>query len=92
MRAVVSTPYGATALVLNYNYSYTKTADGTYKFTLGTLGGNESAIAGALAPLLSQRIGLDQFILGYFVHPTSGAVLGQFKSVEHPEFFFSGTL
>ncbi|WP_432712073.1 DUF4302 domain-containing protein [Pedobacter sp.] len=92
MRAAVSTPYGTTALTLNFDYSYVKTDDGVFKFTLGTLGGNEAALGGVLAPILTQRIGADQFTLSYFVNPANGQILGQFKSVEHPDFYFSGTL
>ncbi|WP_316805837.1 DUF4302 domain-containing protein [Pedobacter agri] len=88
----VITPYAATSLTLTYPYTYTKTTAGTYKFTIGTAGGNAAALAGVMAPLLAQRINVDEFTLDYFTNPTNGATLGQFKSVQHPTFTFTGTL
>ncbi|WP_160292056.1 DUF4302 domain-containing protein [Pedobacter lusitanus] len=75
-----------------YPYSYTKTPAGVYKFTLGAMNGNASVIATAMAPLLSERLGADTFTLDYFTNLTNKQVLGQFKSVEHPDFAFTGTL
>jgi len=45
-----------------------------------------------MAPLTTQRLNVDNFTLDYYINPANGQVLGQFKSVEHPDFFFSGTL
>ncbi|MDO7744919.1 MAG: DUF4302 domain-containing protein [Pedobacter sp.] len=73
-------------------YTYTKTGAGVYKFTLGTPNGNAGAIATQMAPLTTQRLNVDNFTLDYYINPANGQVLGQFKSVEHPDFFFSGTL
>lgn len=92
MVAVFDTPDGATAFSLTFNYTYTKTDAGVFKFTLGAIGGNETAIGGDLAPLLAQRIDVDTFTVDYFTHPTTGALLAQFKSIEHPDFTFTGAL
>ena len=75
-----------------YPYSYTKTPAGVYKFTLGAMNGNASLIVAAMAPLVSERISADQFTLDYFTNPTTKQTLGQFKSVEHPDFTFTGPL
>jgi len=75
-----------------FPYSYTKTADGVFKFTAEAPAGNGALIVADMAPLTTQRLNADRFTLEYFIHPTTGEVLGQFKSVEHPEFTFSGSL
>lgn len=92
MSIVFDTPDGTTAFSLTYNYNYTKTDAGVFKFNLGDIGGNESAIGGDLAALLAQRINVDTFTVDYFTHPTTGALLAQFKSIEHPDFTFTGAL
>ena len=92
LNVVVITPYANTSLTLPYPYTYTKTIDGVYKFTLGTPTGNSAALIGALDPILAQRLNVDNFTLDYFVNPTSGQILGQFKSVNNPDFTFSGVL
>jgi hypothetical protein len=89
---VVDAPDGTNAFSLTFNYTYTKSADGVFKFTLGALGGNESAIGPDLAPLLAQRINVDTFTMDYFTHPTTGATLAQFKSIQNPTFTFTGSL
>ncbi|HEY0175178.1 MAG TPA: hypothetical protein VGC08_02300, partial [Pedobacter sp.] len=75
-----------------FPYTYTKTSTGMYKFTAGSPTGNGSLIVSDMAPLTTQRLNADQFTLDYFVNPSNGQVLGQFKSVQHPEFTFSGAL
>lgn len=92
MVLIVDTPDGTNDFWLTFNYTYTKTEDGVFKFTLGTLGGNESLIAGDLNPLLAQRINSDSFTFDYFIHPTTGATMAQMTSVEHPDFSFTGML
>jgi len=89
---VFDTPDGTNAFSLTYNYTYTKTEAGVYKFTLGTIGGNESAIGGDLAVLLADRIQVDTFTADYFTHPTTGVLMAQLKSIEHPDFTFTGAL
>jgi len=94
---VINTPYGANSLNLTYPYTYSKTAAGVYKFTIGSgFDGNSaffySQASQPLVPLLNERINVDTFTINYFTHPTTGALLGQFKSVEHPDFTFTGTL
>lgn len=83
---------GANGFLAVFSYTYVKAADGTYKFTFTDANGNGSLIISGMAPLLGERINADKFKLDYFVHPTTGAVLGQFISVEHPEFSFTGSL
>jgi len=92
MVLVVNTPDGTNAFFLTFNYTYTKSETGVFKFTLGALGGNEGAIAGDLALLLADRINSDKFTFDYFIHPTTGATLAQMTSVEHPDFSFTGAL
>lgn len=82
----------ATGFTAVFPYSYTRTANGVYKFTAGTVIGNGSLIVNEMAPLTTQRLSSDTFTLDYFVNPNTGATLGQFKSVEHPDFTFSGAL
>lgn len=97
MVLVWNTPYGTSSLNLTYPYTFTKTNDGIYKFTIGSgFDGNSSFIynqaAKPLDPILAERINVDNFKLDYFINPTSGAILGQFISVQHPDFTFSGGL
>lgn len=92
MVLVVDAPDGTNAFNLTFNYTYTKSESGVFKFNLGALGGNESVIAPDLAALLAERINVDTFVLDYFTHPVTGATLAQFKSVEHPDFIFTGAL
>lgn len=83
---------GATKFTGVFPFTYTKTTSGTYKFTAGAPTGNGSLIVKEMAPITTQRLSADQFTLDYFINPTTKQVLGQFKSVEHPDFTFSGTL
>ncbi|WP_421942366.1 DUF4302 domain-containing protein [Pedobacter sp.] len=97
MVLVWNTPYGANSLNLTYPYTYTKTANGVFKFTIGSGFDGNSAFfytqaSKPLDPVLQERINVDTFTLDYFIHPTTGALLGQFKSIEHPDFTFTGAL
>lgn len=83
---------GANGFLAVFSYTYVKAADGTLKFTFTDANGNGSLIISGMAPLLTDRINADNFKLDYFVNPNTGAVLGQFISVEHPDFSFSGIL
>ncbi|QNF32791.1 DUF4302 domain-containing protein [Adhaeribacter swui] len=73
-----------------YPYTYTKTAAGVYKFTAQAPNGNGQAIAPDMAPILN-HLNTESFTLDYFRDPTEGT-LGQIKSLESPEFYFTGTL
>jgi hypothetical protein len=75
-----------------YSYNYTKSADGTFKFNYVSANGNGSLMIPGMDPLLAQRINVDSFKLQYFVNPNTGAILGQFVSVQNPNFTFTGTL
>ncbi|SER08883.1 DUF4302 domain-containing protein [Pedobacter rhizosphaerae] len=97
MVLVWNTPYGANSLNLTYPYTYTKTTNGVFKFTIGSgFDGNSaffySQASKPLDPILQERINVDTFTLDYFIHPTTGALLGQFKSIEHADFTFTGAL
>ncbi|WP_131536862.1 DUF4302 domain-containing protein [Pedobacter nototheniae] len=90
----VGIPQFTTQYWATFRYDYTKTSAGIFKFTKDQSysNGNANLIVDAMAPLLAQRFETDTFTLSYFVDPTTNAVLGQFKSVEHPNFTFTGTL
>lgn len=92
MTMTAAIPQNGNALIAVYSFAYTKTAAGVYKFTAAALTGNASAMGSLMAPITTQRLNVDNFTLDYYINPANGQVLGQFKSVEHPEFFFSGTL
>lgn len=97
MTLVINTPFGANSLNLTYPYTFTKSDAGIYKFTIiPGFDGNSTFVynqaSKPLDPLLIERINVDSFKLDYFVNPNTGAVLGQFVSVEHPNFTFSGAL
>lgn len=83
---------GNNRFVADFNYNYTKTADGTYTFTAIKPSGNADLIADNMAPLTKQRLNVDHFTLDYFVNPNTGEILGQFKDVENPTFTFTGSL
>jgi len=84
---------GANGFLATFTYNYTKTAAGVFKFTKAVpyLGYNAGIIEANMAPLLAQRLDVDNFTISYFTDPTKG-VLGQFVSVEHPDFTFTGTI
>jgi len=92
MTMTAAIPQNGNPLVAVYSFAYTKTSAGVYKFTAAALTGNASAMGSLMAPITTQRLNVDNFILDYYINPANGQVLGQFKSVEHPDFFFSGTL
>ncbi|WP_406824189.1 DUF4302 domain-containing protein [Pedobacter sp. KACC 23697] len=83
---------GTSRFVGDFPYTYTKTTAGVFKFTAGTPTGNAALIVGNMAPLTTQRLNSDNFTIDYFTHPTTRALLGQFKSVENPGFTFTGAL
>lgn len=83
---------GNNKFLADFPYTYTKTGDGVYKFNAHQPTGNAGLIVNEMAPLTSQRIGADHFTLDYFFDAGTGQTLGQFKSVEHPDFAFTGTL
>ncbi|QPH38511.1 DUF4302 domain-containing protein [Pedobacter endophyticus] len=83
---------GANRFVGDFPFTYTKTDAGVFKFTAGTPTGNAGLIVANMAPLTTQRLNVDTFTLAYFVNPTTGETLGQFRSIEHPDFTFSGSL
>jgi hypothetical protein len=71
-----------------YPFTYTKTADGVFNFTGQTFGGNATLIAAGMKPLLDY-IRNDRFTIDFIVDPQEGK-LGQLKSIEHPDFYFTG--
>lgn len=81
---------GNNQYVALYTYSYTKTNDGIYKFTAQAPTGNAQLIAPDMSPILN-HITNDNFTMDYFPDPTQGT-LGQVKSVQNPDFYFTGTL
>lgn len=83
---------GANGFIAEYSYNYVKTAGNIFKFNYVSSNGNGGLIVTGMAPLLAQRINVDRFKLDYFVNPNNGEVLGQFTSIEHPDFTFSGAL
>ena len=92
MNLTVDIYQGATRFTGVFPYTFTKTTAGAFKFAAGSPTGNAALIVANMAPLTTQRLNVDQFTLDYFTHPTTGVTLGQFKSVEHPDFTFTGTL
>lgn len=84
---------GASKFVATFSYTYTKTPAGLFRFIKADpyANGNGAIIVGNMAPLLAQRLDADQFTVDYFVDPVNG-ILAQFKSVEHPDFTFTGTI
>ncbi|MNI75939.1 hypothetical protein D3C73_1321300 [compost metagenome] len=90
MSVAFNTTTGTNKFVLTYNYTYT-VDNGKFKFSpSGTPGGNEGAIYNDVRYLLQERINTDTFELGYFVNSETGEVMSQFKSIEHPDFYFTG--
>jgi len=75
-----------------YPFTYTKTNDGVFNFTGQSFTGNASLIATDMKPLLDY-IRNDRFTLD-FIFDTQGdnERLGLMKSLEHPDFMFSGFL
>ncbi|MBO9674190.1 MAG: DUF4302 domain-containing protein [Sphingobacteriaceae bacterium] len=92
----VGIPQGTRQFYAYFGYDYTKTSLGVYKFTKDpsyvSPNGNGAIIESAMVPLLTERLTADTFTLDYFAHPTTKVILGQFKSVENPDFTFTGSL
>ncbi|MGM9474819.1 DUF4302 domain-containing protein [Pedobacter sp. GSP4] len=86
----VNMPQNTTQYVGTINYTYTKSDSGIFKFTYVDADGNGNIIVPFMAALLAQRLNVDTFTVDYFTHPTTGALLAQFKSIEHPDFTFTG--
>ncbi|PSL27502.1 DUF4302 domain-containing protein [Chitinophaga ginsengisoli] len=73
-----------------YPFTYTKTASGVFKFTGQAFQGNASLIATDMKPLLDY-IRNDHFTMDFIVDTQGGnGKLGQLKSVEHTDFYFTG--
>jgi hypothetical protein len=73
-----------------YPFTYTKTADGVFNFSGQAFEGNAVAVANHMKPLLDY-IRNDRFTMEFIVDAQGGnGRLGQMKSVEHPDFFFTG--
>ncbi len=90
MSIVFNIRFGTNTTTLTYNYTYA-IENGRFKFMpTGTPTGNEGAIYNDVRYLLQERLEADNFELGYFVNSSTGEVMSQFKSVEHPEFYFTG--
>lgn len=81
----------------NYNalfyLNFEKDANGIYKFSKADpyLGTNGSITETGLAPIIGNRILTDKFVIEYYSDPVLGN-LGMFKSVENPDFYFTGTI
>ncbi|MEO5683045.1 MAG: DUF4302 domain-containing protein [Chitinophagaceae bacterium] len=82
---------GATRFIATFPYAYSKTPAGVFKFTAGATSGNAGLIIGNMAPLLAQRMDVDNFTVDYFTDATEG-VLAKFTSVQHPDFIFTGRM
>ena len=80
---------GNNGFLAQFNYTYTKTAAGVYKFSMSATSGNAGLIVGDMAPLLGQRINVDNFTVDYYNDPVEGQLV-RFTSVQHPDFAFTG--
>lgn len=82
---------GGALFLAQYDFAYTKTADGVFNFTAQPYNNpNAAPLAPHLAPLLDY-IRNDRFTMELFADTQQGnGILGQLKSVEHPDFFFTG--
>jgi len=88
----VNMPQNTTQYVGTINYTYTKTDAGVYKFNFVDADGNGAICVQFMTALLAQRINVDTFTVDYLVHPTTGALLAVFTSVQNPTFSFAGTI
>jgi len=92
MNANVFVIQNNTRFLAQYPFTYTKTTDGVFNFTAQPFSGNAALIATDTKPLLDY-IRNDRFTLDFVIDVQDGnGRLGQMKSVEHPEFYFSGFL
>ncbi|WEK36307.1 MAG: DUF4302 domain-containing protein [Candidatus Pseudobacter hemicellulosilyticus] len=82
---------GTAGFIATFSYTYTKTQAGEFKFTPAdpAANGNGALIITDMAPLLTQRINADHFVLEYLNDVNEGN-LGVIKSVEHSDFSLSG--
>jgi hypothetical protein len=74
----------------DYNYTYTMTPDGIFKFNyVSDANGNATLSAPYMAPLLDY-FKTDHFQMEYY--NDNGDIYGMFRSIEHPGFYFTGNL
>ncbi|KLT66200.1 hypothetical protein AB669_08590 [Pedobacter sp. BMA] len=92
MTLKVNMPQNATQYVGTLNYTYTRGSDGIFKFTYVDADGNGTLIVPFMAALLGQRLNVNTFTVDYLSDPISGGLYAQFKSIENPNFTFSGAL
>lgn len=88
----VNMPQGTTLYVGQINYTYTRTDDGIFKFNYVDADGNGAIIVPFMASLLGQRLNVDTFTVDYLTDPVTGGLFAQFKSIQNPNFTFSGVL
>lgn len=85
---------GTNAFDAIYTYSYTKTANGEYKFVgpprVG--GGAGAAVLPQMNTFLLNRLVAQTFTLDYYNDTPNGRVLGVMISKETPTFFFTGII
>lgn len=95
MELTVIVASASTTIASPYAYTYTRSDAGLFKFNFvdsKTADANFIYNQGSkpLAPLLDQRINTDTFTVDYYVDPVTKELLAQFKSLEHPDFVFTG--
>lgn len=88
----VNMPQNTTQYVGTINYTYTKTDAGVFKFNFVDADGNGNLCVNFMAPLLGQRLNLDNFTVDYLVDPITGSLYAKFTSVQNPTFTFAGAL
>lgn len=89
MRISLAISQGTANFLATYDYSYTKSADGVFRFTRLSSNGNASLITTNMNSLLKYIEG-DGFKIDYF--DTGSRLLGRLTSQQHSTFFFTGTL
>lgn len=89
MRISLTVAQGASNFLATYDYSYTKSADGVFRFTRLSSNGNASLITANMNSLLKDIDG-DGFKIDYF--DTGSGLLGRLTSQQHNAFYFTGTL
>ena len=80
---------GPNGFLAQFYYTYTKTPAGVFKFTMTGTDFNAGLITSDMAPLLGQRINVDNFTVDYYNDPVEGQLV-RFTSVQHPDFAFTG--
>ncbi len=89
MALVVQVFQNGVPFVLQYVYEYTFNSSNLAMFGFVAANGNGNLVAGEMTPLLNY-INQDRFRLDYFTGVSP--VLGQFTSLDHTAFFFTGNL